>query len=278
MPIKPEEALEVIGLKPEDYDTVDAFKEAVEGKYVSLDTAHTNPSVTAKVLGKFNDVVRRKVGKMAKELDIELPKDAAALDLIDTITDPVIGLKGELGTWKTKAEGAVAEDVLKDWQKKLTTAEKERDAFKSQAQEFGKKYEDLNTEITTSKRKNTIDGAWNGALNGVTFHSGVDDLRKEGFVAKVKAKYKLEVDDDGKLSLMDDKGQLVKHPKRAGEMLTLAEAVKIEAAAFKLLNDNPHANKPVKGDPPPPRQQAPPDQRQGQFQPRQRVAAKGWGM
>ena len=245
MPIKPEEALEVIGLSADKYDSVEAFKEAVEGKYVALDAAHTNPAVTAKVLGKFNGVIQRKVGKIAKELDIELPKDAEALDLLDHIADPVIGLKGEVTTWKQKAEKSVAEDVLKEWQGKLTKAEKERDAFASQAKEFGDKFTSLQTEITTTKRKNTIESAWSGALNGVAFHSGVDDLRKEGFVAKVKSKYNVDVDDEGKVSLQDDKGNPVKHPKRAGELLTLDEAVKIEAAAFKLLNDNPHANKPV---------------------------------
>lgn len=279
MPIKPEEALEVIGLSADKYDSVDDFKEAVEAKFVSLDAAHTNPAVTAKVLGKFNYVVRRKVEKIAKEFDVELPKDAEALDLIDTIAEPVIGVKGQLKEWKEKAEKSVPDDVLKEWQGKLTKAEKERDTFASQAKEFGEKYNNLQNEIVTTKRKNTIESAWSGALNGVTFHSGVDDLRKEGFVAKVKSMYKVEVDEDGKVSLQDDKGNPVKHPKRAGELLTLDEAVKLQAAAFKLLNDNPHANKPVT--PPTPRFAPPTPPAGGAPPPGQRPVrqpAKRWGM
>jgi hypothetical protein len=279
MPIKPEEALEVIGLSPDRYDSVEAFKDAIEAKYVSRDSAHTDPTVTSKVMGKFNAVITRKVNKLAKELEYDLPKDAEPLDLLDAIAEPVLGLKTQLSGWKEKAEKNIADDVLREWETKLKKAEKERDLFRGQAQEFGKKYEDLNAEIVTTKRNTIVGGAWSSALNGIPFHSGVDDLRKEGFVAKVKSKYKVDVDDDGKVTLLNDKGELVKHPKRAGEMLTLDEALKMEAAAFKLVADNPHAGRPA------PQYQQPGQQRAQQQQPvaqpgggRVRRAAKGWGL
>lgn len=276
MPIKPEEALEVIGLSPDRYDTVEAFKDAIEAKYVARDSAHTDPAVASKIMGKFNGVLSRKVNKLAKELEYDLPKDADPLDLLDAIAEPVLGLKGQVTSWKEKAEKNIADDVLKEWEKKVKLVEKERDLFRGQAQEFGKKYEDLTAEITTTKRNGIIGGAWSAALNSVPFHNGVDDLRKEGFVSKVKSKYKVDVDDDGKVTLLNDKGELVKHPKRAGEMLTLDEAIKMEAQAFKLVADNPHAGKPAE------HRIVQPQQRQPQVPQvpgaRPRTPAKRWGM
>ena len=110
-------------------------------------------------MGKFNGVLSRKVNKLAKELEYDLPKDADPLDLLDAIAEPVLGLKGQVTSWKEKAEKNIADDVLKEWEKKVKLVEKERDLFRGQAQEFGKKYEDLTAEITTTKRNSIIGGA-----------------------------------------------------------------------------------------------------------------------
>lgn len=277
MPIKPEEALETIGLDPSKYDTVDAFKEAMEERYVTIDAAHTNPAVTKRVLGKFNGVIERKVGKIAKDLGVDVPKDVDALDLIDIISDPVASLKGEVSQWKEKAEKGLGDDVVKEWEKKVKTLEKERDLFKGQAVEIEGRYNTLNEEIATTKKRTVIDTTWDRALASVPFHSGVNELLKEGFVSKVKQKYQIELDEELKPTLKDAKGNPIKHPKKVGELLTLDEALKLDAKEFKLVADNPHANKPVEGangrkvaTPPP----ATPIAGGG----RQRVAAKPWGM
>ncbi len=246
MPIKPEEALEIVGFDPAQFDDVDAFREAIEKKFVAREVAHKDKEVNARVLGKFNEVIKRKVSKVGKEAGIELPEDADPIDLIDQLVPAFTGLKSQAEEWKGKAEKGVGEDVIKEWKDKLTKAEKEAGVFRSQAQEWQQKYDGLNNEVTTSKRKNVLDTEWNKAIGGVQFSSSVDELRKEGFLAKVRSKYVVELDDDLKPRLLSaDTKEPIRHPRKAGELLTLDEALKIEAKELKLISENPHGDKPA---------------------------------
>jgi hypothetical protein len=246
MPIKPEEALEIVGLNPADFEDGDAFRDAVEKKFVSRDIAHKDKEVNARVLGKFNEVLKRKVGKVGKEAGIELPDDTDPIDLIDQLVPAFTGLKSQAEEWKTKAEKGIGEEVVNEWKGKLTKAEQESRAFQAQAKEWSEKYENLNTEIVTTKRKNVLDTEWSKAIGGVQFSSSVDDLRKEGFLAKVRSKYVVDLDDDLKPRLLSaETKEPIKHPRKAGELLTLEEAVKLEAKELKLVSENPHGDKPA---------------------------------
>lgn len=247
MPIKPEEALEVVGFDPAEYETVDDFRQAVEAKFVARSEASKDKDVVGKVLGQFNHVLTRKFKQLSKEIGAELPEDAAPLDMLDALTPAIGGLKKEVTSWKEKAEKGVGDDVVKEWQGKLKAAEKERDTFKEQAVEFGKKYDDLNNEITTNKKNGVIKGEWEKAVGGIKFASTVDELRKEGFLSKVRGKYRVDLDDELKPRLVDaEKGEPIKHPRKAGELLTLPEALAMEAKELKLTSDNPHGDKQVK--------------------------------
>lgn len=247
MPIKPEEALEVVGFDPAEYESVEDFRAAVEQKFVARAEASKDKDVVGKVLGQFNHVLTRKFKQLSKEIGAELPEDAAPLDMLDALTPAIGGLKKEVTSWKEKAEKGVGDDVVKEWQNKLKTVEKERDTFRDQAKEFGEKYESLNTEIATGKKNAVIKGEWEKAVGGIKFASTVDELRKEGFMSKVRGKYRIDLDDELKPRLVDaEKGEPIKHPKKAGELLTLAEALAFEAKELKLTSDNPHGDKQVR--------------------------------
>ena len=245
MPITEKDALEVLGFDATKYDDTDAFREAVEGTWVKREAAHNDKDIAGKIVGKFNRVLKSKLGKVGKELGVEFDDSREALDLIDDLAPAITTTVGQVNEWKTKAEKGVGDDVVKEWQTKLKAAEKERDTFKSQAVDFQTRYDALNSEVVTNKRKAVVDAEWNAGLSGITFHSGVNELLKEGFVSKVRSKYKVEPDEDGKVHLLGADGNPIKHPKKAGELLTLAEALKEEAKAFKLLAENPHANRPA---------------------------------
>lgn len=246
MPIEAKDAFEVIGLDPSKFDDIDAFKEAVEQKWVAKESAHNDKEVAGKIIGKFNRVLRTKFGKVGGELGVDIDDTQDPIDIFEKQLAPVIVAKvKEVDEWKGKAEKAVGDDVVKEWQGKLKALEKERETFASQAKEWQSKYEGLDTEVKQTKRKSVIDNEWNTALGSVSFHQGVDDLKRKGFVAAVKEKYRIELDEDFKPRMLDANGNPVKHPKKAGELLSLKEAVEVEAKALKLVAENPHANKPV---------------------------------
>jgi hypothetical protein len=245
MPIKPEDALEVMDFDLSKFDSVDDFRSAVERKWVSRDTAHNDKEVSGKIIGKFNRVFRTKLGKIGNAIGVDVDDSLEPLDVLDQFVPAITSKVSEVDTWKKKAETAVADDVVKEWQSKLKAAEKERETFKQQAVEWQEKYNGLDTEVKTTKRKSVIDREWEQALSGVAFHPGVDDLKKRGFISAAKERYKIDLDDELKPKLVDQSGNPIKHPKWAGELLSLQDAVKEMAKEFKLLQDNPHAGKPV---------------------------------
>ena len=246
MPIEAKEAFEVLGLDPSKFEDVDAFKEAVETKWLPRESAHTDKEVAGKIVGKFNRVLRTKFGKVGSELGVDVDDTQDPIDIFEKQLAPaILGKAKEVDEWKGKAEKAVGDDVLKEWEGKLKNLTKERDTFASQAKEWQTKYEGLDTEVKQTKRKTVVDTEWNSALSGIQFHQGVDDLKRKGFVAAIKEKYKVELDEEFKPRMVDANGNPVKHPKKAGELLSLAEAVAMEAKQLKLVAENPHAGKPV---------------------------------
>jgi hypothetical protein len=265
MPIEAKDAFEVIGLDPSKFEDVDAFKEAVEQRWVSRESAHNEKDIAARITGKYNRLFRNRFGRLATELGVDIDDTADPIDIFEKqITPAIVEKAKEVGSWKEKAEKAVGDDVVKEYTAKIKGLEKERETFASQAKEWQSKYEGLDTEVKQGKRKSVVDNEWNAALGAIQFHQGVDDLKRKGFVASIKEKYKIDLDDEFKPKMLDANGNPVKHPKKAGELLSLKEAVEMEAKALKLVAENPHANKPVAPQRQPPRtvgfgqQQTPP--------------------
>jgi hypothetical protein len=245
MPIKAEDALEVMDFDLSKFDSVEDFRNAVERKFVSRETAQNDKELSGKILGKFNRVFRTKLGKIGNAIGADVDDSLEPLDILDQFIPAISNKVSEIDSWKKKAETAVADDVVKEWQSKLKSTEKERETFKQQAVEWQEKFNGLDTEVKTTKRKSIIDREWDQALSGVAFHPGVDDLKKRGFVSAAKERYRIDLDEELKPKMVDASGNPIKHPKWAGELMSLSDAVKDMAKEFKLLQDNPHAGKPV---------------------------------
>ncbi len=250
MPITEKAALAVFGVDDlAKFETEEALKGFVDSTWVKRDHANDDPDVRKSVLGKVNRVARTRLSGIAKEyeldLDGKLMSDGDPVDIIPELGKALKAKFGEIGELREKAEKALPEDTIKEWDKKLKGLEKERDLFKSQASELQGKYDGLFNEVKTTKAKTVEDREWNNALAGIQFHPGVDDLKKEGFKAIARQKYRIELDDEFTPKLVDAKGSPLKHPKKGGEFLSLAEALKIEAAEMKLVGTSVHGNKPA---------------------------------
>lgn len=247
MPITEKEALEIFGASDlSKYESADQFREAVEKDWVKRTQAHSDKSIQSAVISKVNRVALKRMKDLVSELGLTVDEDVIDGDFVDVlpkITELAKGRGAEMEELRKKAEKALPDDVAKDFEKKLKAITAERDTFASQAKEFQGKYEGLETEVKNGKRKSVIDSQWSEALGGIQFHQGVDELRKKGFIASVKEKYRIDLDDEFNPKMVDMDGKPVKHPKKAGEFWSLKEALETEARAAKLLPESPHANK-----------------------------------
>ena len=250
MPIKLEEALEVFGVDPkelEKHESAEAFAKSVEQTWIKRESAHNDKGIADKVFGKVNRGLNKQLAELneAFELGIEDVDTAPPMDILKKLPDVFKPKFDRIKELEEKTKTAAPAEVVADYETKLKEATKKLTAYEKNAKEWETKYVTLDGEIKTRERKHKVDSEWDSALKAIPFASTVDELRKEGFVSKAKSKYQVLLDDEGKPYAANDKGEPLMNPKKAAERWSLAEALKAEADALKLVGVNPQGGKTV---------------------------------
>lgn len=250
MPIKPEEALEVFGQDVKDldkFDTPEAFAKAVEQTWIKRDSAHNDKGIADKVFGKVNRGLNKQLSELntAFDLGIEDVDTAPPMDILKKLPEVFKPRFDKITELETKLKTAAPADVVSKFEEEKKELDKKLKAFEKNAKEWEGKYTELDTKIKTNDRTSKINGEWDGAINAIPFAPTVGELVKEGFKAKAKSKYQVLIDDEGKTYAANDKGEPLMNPKKAAERWSLAEALKAEADALKLIGVNPQGGKTI---------------------------------
>lgn len=248
MPIKPEEALEVFGIEDlTKFETPDAFKAEVEKKWITKESAYKDPEVAEKVFGKINRGFTMELSKLndSFELGLEDIDKKKPMDILKALPDAFKPRLDKVKELEEKLKTAAPADVVSKYEEEKKELHKKLSAFEKSAKEWEGKYSELDTKVKTSERTGKINGEWDGALKAISFAPTVDELRKEGFIAKSKAKYQVLLDDEGQPYAANEKGEPLMNPKKAAERWTLKDALAAEAANLKLTGVNPQGGKPV---------------------------------
>ena len=251
MPVKPEAAIEYLGLKLEEFEDDDAFKAHFDGQFVRREIAHDDSEVKNKVFGKINSVLRGKMKNLAKANGIdgvEFDKTDPA-DLVDILNEKLSGsvtaLREEL-TEAKKSTGGKATKEVEELQRQLQAATTERDAFGSQAADFEARYKDLEGGMKQREAQARVDGAFSRALEALPFREDVNGYARKGFESEIRSKYKLEFGEDGITKVLDADGKPLMNASKAQTYLSLDEIVKKNAEEAKLVGGNPQAGTGVK--------------------------------
>jgi len=248
MPIKPEEALEVFGIEDlTKFETPDAFKAEVEKKWITKDAAYKDPEVVDKIWGKMNRGFSKELSDLndAFELGLEDIDKKKPMDILKALPDAFKPRLDKVKELEEKLKTAAPADVVSKYEEEKKELHKKLSAFEKSAKEWEGKYSELDTKVKTSERTGKINGEWDGALKAISFAPTVDELRKEGFIAKAKAKYQVLLDDEGQPYAANEKGEPLMNPKKAAERWTLKDALAAEAANLKLTGVNPQGGKPI---------------------------------
>lgn len=250
MAIKPEEALEVFGLDPKEldkFDTADAFKTEVEKKWITRDAASKDKGITDVVFGKINRGLRKELSDINESLGLGLEDidNKNPIDVLKMFPEAVKPKFDKIAELETKVKSAAPAEVVAKYEEEKKELDKKLKAFEKNAKEWETKYTTLDGEVKTREKSNKVNGEWDAALKAVQFAPTVDDLKKKGFISTVKEKYKVLIDDEGKIYAANDKEEPLMNPKKAAERWSLAEALKAEAEAMKLVGVNPQGGKPI---------------------------------
>lgn len=261
MPIEAKEALEVFGVTDlAQFDTVDAFKEAIEKDWLKAATAHNNPAVKAKVVGTFHRAGAKKIGDLnaALDLGLEIDDKADLLDLIPKLSDALKPKFEGIKELQEKVKNAAPAEALAEFDSKLKEKDKKLSAFEKDAAKWKGEYEALFNTVQTREKTAKVDGEWSGALKSVPFATTVDDLKKEGFEAKMRKEIQILIDDEGKPYAANAKGEPYMHPKKAAERWPLPDILRAKAEELKLVGTNPQGGKVITTVAKPHEQEAPP--------------------
>jgi hypothetical protein len=247
--MKAEEALEVFGIdvkELEKVESVETFKADVEKTWIKRAEAHNDKDVKSKVSGMYNRVIAKKLGDINTdfEFNIEEFDKKTPVDVLDALVPILKTRLDEVPTLKEQLKKAAPADVVEKFEQEKKELTKKATAFEKNAKDWEGKFNELDTKVKTNDRAGKINGEWEGALKSITFAPTVDELRKEGFVSKMKSKYQILIDDEGKTYLANDKGDRLMNPKKA-EAWTLAEALKSDANELKLIGVNQQGGKVV---------------------------------
>jgi hypothetical protein len=251
MPIDAKEALGYLGVDPEAMESMDVFKETIDSTFQKREEAK-------QFHGRLISSSRSAISKLAKELELEDAIDKDALNktdkpweltrvVVDKLRERYDANINSLNEQIKVGGTTVPEEVAK----KLEAREKRVKDLESALNATQAEFEGFKLDITKKEQSRVLDGYRAEAEKSLKFDASVDDLRKEGFLSRVRAKYRVDLDEEGKPAVFDEGGERVKDPKKHGAYKDLASLLSEEAEKLNLTPKNPMAGKTIPGVKPP---------------------------
>jgi len=194
MPIKETDIpalFEYLGLDPTKINTVEDFKTNHDTAFIPMASAENNPEVVSKINGKVIGAVQTKIGQMFKEHGIEFDgaeikgkpwEDITKIGLSKMValsTKAIDEMKAQLGD-PTKQ--------VKEWENKYGELEKKYTAELGVKQTLQQEYEGLKNQVLTEKKQGRVNEYKSKAWGDFKWATGLNDLMKEGFQAKIEKK------------------------------------------------------------------------------------------
>lgn len=210
---------------PEDLaeKEVDEITSTIKQNYVHKNMLETDPDVIK--------VIDSRVGKRLGSVQTKLAQNfgLSASEYKDKKIEEAIELAAQKQKTKIEElEESINKSDASEWKKKIDQISKEKQALESLAA-------DLKTQVETTEKtyqekiKSTkTDYELTRIKASLPFAENFDELKREGFEARLGKMYKFELDEEtGKLKALDKDGNPVKNEKNTG-FLSAEEVIKNE--------------------------------------------------
>ena len=245
MPIKPEEAIELIkfmGIDPETTETIDAAKDLFGNDFIRKSEAIKDEIIISKVVGSRLGSLQTELIREYKAIGVEFePEEIKAKKLEDILKIGSAKVKSKFDEIKSTSGGG--DEAVKAWEKKYESQKKKLDETTGLVANLQKQYEELDSTVKTEKRNSKINEYKKEAIKEIKLRSDLDQLTLVGFNAHLNSKYKIELDEEDKPFVVDlSTNARIQSKKKAG-FADFGELFEMEAAANKLISLSPHEGK-----------------------------------
>lgn len=258
MPIKPEEALSVLGFdKLDSFEKPEDFKAAVDKKFISRDHVAEDEDLVSSITGKMFGSVEAEVKRVFKEAGVEfepsdITKDGKKRKLFEIAQTGLTKLaskhREEVDGLKSAVSGDSAKELEK-WQTKYTKLEQSFQQEKDLREKTAQEIEALKSGFDGEKKNWVIDQKRKDLFGQMKYKGGlapeVLNMAKTGFEKAFSDKYNLDLDEQQNIILLDKSGKKVSDPKKSGQFLSPLDGMKNLAIDQKIWEDNPHNGKRV---------------------------------
>jgi hypothetical protein len=251
MPIKPEEAIELIkfmGIDPETTETIDAAKDLFGNDFIRKSEAIKDETIITKVIGTRMGSLQTDAVRNFKELGVDFePEEIKGKKLEEILKIGSSKVKNKFEEIKSTSGGG--DEAVKAWEKKYESQKKKLEETTGLVTSLQKQYEELDLNVKTEKRNSKINEYKKEAIKEVKLRSDLDQLTLVGFNAHLNSKYKIELDEEEKPYVVDlATNARIQSKKKAG-FADFGELFEMEAAANKLISLSPHEGKPAPAKP-----------------------------
>jgi hypothetical protein len=246
MPIKPEEAIELIkfmGIDPETTETIDAAKDLFGNDFIRKSEAIKDEAIISKVVGSRLGSLQTELIREYKGIGVEFePEEIKSKKLEDILKIASAKVKNKLEEIKTQSGGG--DEAVKAWEKKYEQQGKKLQETTGLVTSLQKQFEDLDLSVKTEKRNSKINEYKKEAIKEIKLRSDLDQLTLVGFNTHLNSKYKIELDEEDKPFVVDlSTNARVPSKKKGGNFADFSEVFEMEAAANKLISLSPHDGK-----------------------------------
>jgi flagellar biosynthesis GTPase FlhF len=245
MPIKPEEALEIVNfLNLNEAESLEEAKEKFQENWVN--SKELNEKL-GKINGTIAHVAKRAFEPFGVTLTEEDFKDKKAQDVLRMASERAReAYEKQQEEWQQRADKSGSEELVKEWEKKYKSLEKKVTDIDSARQEAINQFEQFKQKMAEEQKQSKINHTFEKELSAIKLDPSVNEFTIKGFKATIGEKYAIDLEDDGSVYVKDRKsGERLKSKEKAGSFLNLSDVLLQEASAAGIIQKNPSAGQRV---------------------------------
>lgn len=266
MPIKPEEAVELLKfleIDPDKIESVDKAKESFAGIYVARKHAASDEDIVNSIVGQRFGAVETKLKKSFKDVGVDFDDEFKGKKLEEQIELTANKLKSKF-TELQELSGKGTDEKVKKYESEIEKYKQKINDLSTLNESMNSEFENVKTSSQSELKNYIIDNHKTKALSSVlTKATNLDDLKRKGFESYISEKYELDIDEQkNPIVRMKENGKPIASKLKASAFATFDEILEAEAKELKLIASAPGAGNVIPSWKP----QQPPAQPQGQPQ------------
>lgn len=256
MAIELKEVLTYLGV-PETVQSIDELSGVIKKDFVRISLLEDHKSDEYKrimpgLVGKITGTSMTRLNRTLKELGAELTPEEVKEKPIEEVIE--IGVK-KLASLKEAAisdlksqVGKGNEDLVKQWNEKLSKAEQKAADYESRLTQVQKQAEEIQNNASKQFKEFKKNLKYKDLISSAKLKTNASELEKAGFVKYMEDNYSFDLTDGDseELEIFTKDGKRIPHEKVNGKFKTPSEVIDELAVKLNMTDKNPHGQKPTK--------------------------------